>query len=379
MNEDIRTQGLRALERSVRRDLTNLCRPPANWVPPRRVDGEDVVDVVIIGGGMCGLLAHFALTCAGITNIRILDRAPAGEEGPWVTYARMETLRSPKQLVGPAFGLGSLTFRAWFTAQFGEREWDRLDKIPRPMWMDYLKWYRHVLAVPVENGVRVRTIAPESEHVRLHLEGAPEPSIVARKVVMATGREGLGHANIPGFVDDLPRERWAHSSDEIDFAALKGKRVVVIGVGASAVDNAAEAVEHGASEVRFLIRRREMPTVNKMMGIGSYGFTCGYAELPDEWRWRFMRYSFVTQTPAPRGSTMRVSRHPNATFHFGKSIDAMRMDGSDVLIAMCDGSRLATDFVILGTGFTIDPLARTEFGDNADKILLWRDRYTPPP
>ena len=30
------------------------------------------------------------------------------------------------------------------------------------------------------------------------------------------------------------------------------------GVGASAVDNAAEALEHGATEVRHLVRREEM-------------------------------------------------------------------------------------------------------------------------
>ena len=47
-----------------------------------------------------------------------------------MTYARMETLRSPKQLTGPAYGMASLTFRAWFTAQFGEDAWEALDKIP---------------------------------------------------------------------------------------------------------------------------------------------------------------------------------------------------------------------------------------------------------
>jgi cation diffusion facilitator CzcD-associated flavoprotein CzcO len=35
--------------------------------------------------------------------------------------------------------------------------------------------------------------------------------------------------------------------------------------------------------------------------------------------------------------------------------------------------------MILGTGFTVDPLARSELTGYADKILLWRDRYTPPP
>ena len=51
-----------------------------------------------------------------------------------------------------------------------------------------------------------------------------------------------------------------------------------------------------------------MPTINKMMGIGSFGFSAGYAALPDEWRWRFMHYSFATQTPAPHGSTRRANR-----------------------------------------------------------------------
>ncbi|MDZ5699748.1 NAD(P)/FAD-dependent oxidoreductase [Chelativorans sp. M5D2P16] len=372
---------LAELEARVRRDLDYLCLPPANWVPSRKHEGEHVHDIVLIGGGMVGLVGYFALWSGGMRNMRILDRSPAGREGPWLNYARMETLRSPKQLTGPAYGHASLTFRAWFTAQYGEAAWEALDKIPRPMWMDYLVWYRKVLDIPVENEVEVTQVAPEGPYLRLELagRGAREESILTRKFVMATGREGLGRPNIPAFVKTLPRHAWAHSSDDIDFAALKGKRVVVIGVGASAVDNAAEALEAGAREVRHVIRRKEMPTINKMMGIGSFGFTAGYAQLPDEWRWRFMQYSFVTQTPAPRGSTLRVSRHDNAYFHFGQGIARMAHEDGEVVIETTAGKRLKTDFVILGTGFTVDPLARTELGEAAAEIMLWRDRYTPPP
>src|SRR5690606_2082320 len=92
----------------------------------------------------------------------------------------------------------------------------------------------------------------------------------------------------------------------------------------------------------------------------------------------FMHYSFVTQTPAPRGSTLRVSRHPNAYFHFGKVIERIAHDSRELEIVMTDGTQLKTDFVILGTGFTVEPLARTELDGYADKILLWRDRYQPP-
>lgn len=367
------------LERRVRDDLACLCYPPANWVVPTPL-AEQVHDVVVIGGGMCGLVTGFALIGAGIRNIRIFDRSEPGLEGPWLTYARMETLRSPKQLTGPAYGMASLTFRAWYVAQFGHDAWTALDKIPRPMWMEYLRWYRKVLELPVENNVEVTAIRPEGALLRLMTsgKGARETSVLARKVVMATGRDGMGHPSIPDFVGDLPERYWAHSSHSIDFAALRGKRVVVVGVGASAVDNAAEALEAGAAEVRHLIRRKEMPCINKLMGIGSFGFTAAFPQLGDARRWQIMNYSLRTQTPAPRGSTMRVSRHPNAYFHFDAAVEKVELDGDEIAIETSQGKPVRADFLILGTGFGVDPLARKELDGYADKILLWQDRFTPP-
>lgn len=370
----IDARGLPALEERIKEDLGFLCYPGTNWVPQK----DGVTDVVIIGGGMCGMVAWLGLSTGGMKNVRVLDRAAKGLEGPWLNYARMETLRSPKVLTGPAYGHGALTFQAWYRAQFGTEAWQKLDKIPRPMWMDYLSWYRDTLDVPVENGISVDHVEPEGDILRLTVSGAQTGTILTRKLVFATGRDGTGGPNIPKFIEDLPRNLWAHSADEIDFPALRGKRVAVIGVGASAVDNSAEALEHGAAEVRHLIRRKEMPTVNKMMGIGSFGFTAGFADLPDEWRWRFMQYSFATQTPSPRGSTLRVSRHSNAYFHFGKATTRIEKSGDGAIIHFADGTSYEADFVILGTGFVIDPMARTEFGDVAGEILLWKDVYTPP-
>ncbi|WP_018915985.1 NAD(P)-binding domain-containing protein [Vreelandella zhanjiangensis] len=380
MTPSLAGAGLEALNARVQYDLACLNIPPANWVPPQVMeDGQPVHDVVIIGGGQCGMVAAFALLSGGISNIRIFDRNPAGLEGPWLNYARMETLRSPKTLPGPSYGFASLTFRAWYEAQFGNPAWEALDKIPRPTWMAYLSWYRDVLKLPVENDVKVEHVTPEGDLLRLELSGAGAPSntVLTRKLVMATGREGTGAAKIPAFVNNLSGSAWSHSADEIDFARLKDKRVVVIGVGASAVDNAAEALEHGAQEVRFLIRRSQMPTINKMMGIGSFGFTHGYATLPDEWRWQIMHYSFATQTPPPRGSTLRVSRHDNAHFHFDCGVKAMQMEGDEIVIETRQGT-VRCDYLILGTGFEIDPLARTELSGYADRILLWRDCYQPP-
>ena len=371
---DFDNLGLIALESKLKTDLKCLLYNNKNWVPPR----TNVTDIVIIGGGMCGMLAWLALTTGGMQNVRILDRALPGCEGPWLSYARMETLRSPKNLTGPAFGHGALTFQAWFRAQYGAEEWNSLDKIPRPMWMDYLRWYRQVLNIPIENGISLDHVGQKEDLLKLEVSGKDNKAILCRKLVFATGRDGTGCPNVPTFVNDLPRSLWAHSAESINFSELKDKCVAVIGVGASAVDNAAEALEHGATEVRHLARRETMPTINKMMGIGSFGFTVGYAALPDQWRWRFMQYSFSTQTPPPRGSTLRVSRHENAYFHFGKETTMIKQDGNKAKIFFSDGTSYLTDYIILGTGFKIDPLARTEFGENAGKILLWKDVYTPP-
>ncbi len=314
--------GLDALEQRVSFDLACLNYPPPNWVVPTTHPGSiPVTDVVVIGAGMAGLVLTFSLLRNGIRNVRCVDRNPAGFEGPWVTYARMETLRSPKVLTGPAAGIPSLTFRAWFVAQYGHEAWEELDKIPRLMWMDYLRWYRRILALPIENDVEVQCIRPLDNLLALDL--ADGTTILTRKTVMATGREGLGRPRIPDFIHPIPRRFWAHTADDIDFPALRNKRVIVIGGSASAMDNAAEALEHGCTELRLLIRRNDLPRINKLTGIGSAGFTHGYREMSEAWQWRTMLYSEETGPPAPRNSTLRVSRHPNAHFHLGSAIESI--------------------------------------------------------
>jgi cation diffusion facilitator CzcD-associated flavoprotein CzcO len=115
------------------------------------------------------------------------------------------------------------------------------------------------------------------------------------------------------------------------------------------------------------------------MGIGTPGFTHGFPALSDLWRWRFIHYAHSEQTPPPRDSTLRVSRHPNASFHFGCGIRAMTMDGDAVRIETVAGKHFEADFVILCTGFTVDHRARPELAGFANRIATWADRFTPPP
>jgi len=371
--------GLAALEERLRQDLAWLELPAKPWVPRRVVDGQGVVDVVIIGAGMAGLVASAMLRRIGVDNQLVLDRAPAGHEGPWVTFARMRTLRSPKELTGPAMGLPALTFRAFYEAQYGRAAWQALDRAPRTMWMDYLIWYRKVLNLPVRNEVTVERIgARPDELLALEVrEGNRSRQLLARHVVLATGRDGLGGLSVPSLAQGLDRSFWAHSADAIDFAHLRGKRVAVVGAGASAMDNAAAALEAGAGRLDLFIRRADIPRVNKFTGIGSQGVVHGFAGLPDDWKWRFLDHTLKAQTPPPRQSVLRVSAYKHAHFHVASPINDLVVDGDHLVVTTPKG-RYETDFIIFGTGFQVDFALRPELTEFAPYIRLWRDRFAVP-
>lgn len=369
--------GLAALEARLRQDLAWLELPAKRWMPSRTIDGQSVLDVAIIGGGMAGMAASAALNHVGI-DAPIFDRAPEGYEGPWATTARMETLRSPKQLTGPALGLPALTFRAWFEAQFGAEAWEALDKIPRLQWMDYLRWYRRVLGLDIRNQHHVQAVRPRADGVvQLDIASPAGPqTVLARRVVLATGRDGLGGAYVPAFAHKLPRDRWAHSSDTTDYTTLAGKRVGVIGAGASAMDSAATALEAGAASVDLLIRRDDIPRVNKGKGSGNAGLVHGHLSLPDEWKWQIRHYINTQQVPPPRGSTLRVSRHPNARFNLSCPILDVAMVGDEIHVTTPKGV-FVLDFLVFSTGFRIDWTVRPEFAALAPHVRAWGDRYTP--
>lgn len=378
---DLSSQGLERLEQRLQQELSLLNLPSKAWMPEVERQGRPLPPVVIVGGGMAGLCAAAALRHQGIPSL-ILDQAAAGREGPWATTARMETLRSPKELTGPALGLPSLTFRAWFTAQFGEEAWEALDKIPRLQWFEYLLWYGKVTGAQVRNLQRVERVEPTGEgHVRLQVRDLASQArqiLLARRVVLATGRDGLGGPWVPEWAAGLPTDRWMHSADHWDDAVFQGKRVVVIGVGASAMDSAATALENGAARVNIFARRPAIPRINKGKGSGSAGMTHGYWRLPDDWKWRIRHYINAQQVPPPQGSTLRVSRHPNAFFHTSTWVEATSVNADGSLRLETNQAPIDTDYVIFSTGFRIDLSLRPEFSAFAHAVRSWGERYRPP-
>lgn len=371
--------GLVGLAARVERDLALTAHPNANWLTPRiGADGKPALDVLVVGGGQSGLATSFGLMRAKVDNILVIDRAPFGFEGPWRTYARMATLRSPKDFTGPDLDVPSLTFQAWYEAQFGEMAWQSLDLISREDWAAYLLWVRQMTAVPVRNGVELIDITPVDGLLaaRLRTEDGEE-TVFTRKILLATGQDGVGRWWLPPMFEALPPERRAHAADDIDFTRLQGRTVAVIGAGASAFDNAAVALEHGAEKVMLLCRRAQPQVIQPYRWLTFKGFLNHLSDLDDVWRWRFMAHILGLREGFPQATFDRCAKFDQFHLMTGAEIDSVAMRDEHVLLSTAKGP-VEADFVIAGTGIDMDFAARPELTHCADNIATWSDHYTPP-
>ncbi|MEM8974199.1 MAG: NAD(P)/FAD-dependent oxidoreductase, partial [Pseudomonadota bacterium] len=373
------THGLSNLEAAIARDFDYLNFPPASWVKQRlNQDDNPMLDVLIVGGGMCGMAANLALRRFGITNLRTIDASARGQEGPWLTYARMETLRSPKHLTGPALGLPNLTFRAWFEAQFGRQAWDELGRIPRTQWADYLEWYKDTTGVEVDNAKSLAELHLEDGFVRATIadQKTGEREVVpARRVVLATGRDALATPRIPEPFAQHMRQAVFHTSDAPLPEQFAGRQIVVIGLAASAFDYAAEALEAGAERVTILGRANRIPRINKAKQIVYPGFSQGFSTLSNEQRFEVFRYISSHGVPPPRDTVLRVTQHKN--FELVLGAETLEIEQTiDGLNLQTTAGMFPAQVVVLGTGFKIDVAGTTFLTSVSNEIATWKDRVT---
>ncbi|WP_137132114.1 NAD(P)/FAD-dependent oxidoreductase [Rhizobium sp. FY34] len=372
--------GLPALEAQVRRDLESIEATPRAWVPERRdSSGAVISDVVIIGAGLSGLSVAFGLKRQGVERVRLIDRAIEGQEGPWVTTARMRTLRSPKTLSGPDLGVASMTYRAWHEATYGRQDWQVLDKIERADWMAYLTWFRAILGLDVENETNLLAIEPEGDALRLYVEHHGQARTIAcRKVVLATGLEGAGVLNVPASVSGtLPRDRWTHSGEVMDTARLDGRSIGIIGAAASSFDWAVSALEAGAKSVTVLARSETLPRTELLDWSNFPGFLNHFADLDDRSRYRFTRRMFAFKTPPTNEMFTRAMSFAACRLVTGADIRSIAMAEETVRIETAKGD-FHFDHLLLGTGYRVDLSRRPELAGVVGSIATWADRFVPP-
>ncbi|MGC1870089.1 MAG: NAD(P)-binding domain-containing protein [Acidobacteriaceae bacterium] len=235
--------------------------------------------------------------------------------------------------------------------------------------------------VPHLDARRVTRIEKTADGFQLQVEDGE--SFDARRVVMAVG---ISHfAYVPGLLSHLPKELLTHSSTHHDCSVFRGKKVTIIGAGASAVDMAALMHESGvdvtllarASGIRFhngpgtgrrsIWQRMRNPSSGLGPGWKSRIYTDApgmFRHLPVNVRLRIIKNHLG---PAP-GWPMKARVQGKVPMLLGYSIAQAVASNGGVRLSLRseDGSfhEHETDHVIAATGYKPD-LRRLDFLDVA--------------
>ena len=211
----------------------------------------------------------------------------------------------------------------------------------------------------------------------------------ARRVIVATGISRFEY--LPPVLAGLPSTHCSHSADNQDLSKFAGRRVLVVGRGASATDVAAILLDHGAtveivSREPVIFHDKPGPTPPSLLwrmshpnfGLGpnfrSAIFTLFpklFRRLPVRLRQRIVRRHLGPAAVYYIREKM-VGRVPMRS---GYTLKAAEVSGADVCVLFThqngDSMEVRTDHVIAGTGYQVN-LDRLEFLDAAlrSKVVL---------
>jgi cation diffusion facilitator CzcD-associated flavoprotein CzcO len=237
----------------------------------------------------------------------------------------------------------------------------------------YGTWFqRH--AVPHLDLRQVTSVARSNGAFILTLDDREQ--FVASRVVVAAGLAPF--AARPEPLAGMPRSLVSHSSEHDDLAAFRGKRLVVVGAGQSALESAALLSEQGAtvealargSTIKWLADDTQAQAVTGWRRIvprppptGVGGSLTGWvAAVPGVFRHvphrlkPWVSYRCIR----PAGSGWLRPRLEDVAITCGRSITQAEARDGRLRLLLDDGSERTVEHVVLGTGYEID-VTRYEF------------------
>jgi len=315
-------------------------------------------DVTILGAGPYGLAAG-----AHLRQIKGLEIRVFGEPMEFWSSHMPEgmLLRSPWEASHISDPETALTMDA-FGASLGSN-------IPKPIPLDrfveYGLWFQRK-AVPVIDRRKITRIENSSNGFRLSLNDGEQFN--SRRVVIAAGIGSF--ARWPQQFEGLPQELVTHVSNQRDVRRFKGKRVVVVGAGQSALESGALIHEAGgdveiivrAPNVHWLgwrARLQKLGPIAKLLyspfDIGPAGVSRIVA-LPDSMKFfpRSIQDAFRRRALRPAGARWLANRCKDIPILTDRSVESATTFSGKLRIRLSDGSTREADHVLLGTGYRVD-------------------------
>lgn|SRR5579863_1610867 len=122
------------------------------------------------------------------------------------------------------------------------------EPVPLALFLSYAMWFQKH-AVPEVDQTYVQALSVDGRG--FHLDLADGRSVKAERVVLASGISSFAY--VPDYARYLPQTLAGHTSAHTDLTVFKGRRVLVVGNGQSALEYAAMLYEEGA-DVEILAR-----------------------------------------------------------------------------------------------------------------------------
>ncbi|MGO9740626.1 MAG: NAD(P)-binding domain-containing protein [Roseiarcus sp.] len=233
-----------------------------------------MVRVAVIGAGPNGLSIAAHLNARGLQPL-VFGRPMEFWRSSIPRSMKLKSDGYASNLSEPS---GRHTLKAYCEAQ-GRPYADTNPPIPLETYIAFSEAFQRKFVPQVDTRF-VETISLEREGFALRLDDGA--AIEADEVVVATGAGAF--ANIPAPLAHVSPARMSHSSRISDCARFAGKRVLVVGAGASAIDVAASMVVAGA-EVRLVCRERAL-SVSDGGGTGALWRKLGTPDTPFGVAWR---------------------------------------------------------------------------------------------
>ena len=203
-------------------------------------------DVIVVGAGASGLAVAATLKRRGREPVVLEGGKTVG--GTWAQRYERLCLHTVRRFSGLPFYPMPRSYPRY---------------VPKNMYARYLEEYANRMGLSIGLGQRVEQIRRES---REWLVETAQESWSARAVIIATGRH-----NVPRLPHWAGMEEFTgrilHSQQYDSGREFAGRRALVIGIGNSGAEIAADLVEQGATRVAVSVRTTPPITSREIAGI----------------------------------------------------------------------------------------------------------------
>ena len=322
----------------------------------------DSCDVIIIGAGPYGLSAAAHVKSIKGLEVRIFGQPMSFWDKNMPIGMLLRSNWTATQIAGPG---NRLTLEAFQE----ETKGTVATPVPLKAFVAYGLWYQGK-AVPEVDSRTVSRVERVSGRFRVYPEmGDP---LEARRVVVAAGIGAF--ARRPSIFSGLSPSLVTHTSEHRDLGAFRGKSVLIIGSGQSALESGALLAESGAA-VEIVGRADRIHWLQGKLsrslhhGLGTITRNILYAPtdvgpaglsqlvarphllraLP-----RCLQDRIRKRAVRPAGARWLVDRLKDIPIGLGRAVTAVKETGKGVSVRLTDGTDRNVDHILLGTGFRPD-------------------------